>query len=80
MGVAEKPAEYAVAIVFAQSLVFAESNFSLMMGAPIIFAIFLWLTSKMLHLFGVYSVPIIRGKRSQSKSRSLNKPINESPA
>jgi hypothetical protein len=80
MGAAEKPAEYAVAIVFAQSLVFAESNFSLMVGGTLIFAILLWMTLKILHLFGAYSVPIIRGKRSQSKSRSLNKPINESPA
>lgn len=80
MAESENAADYAVAIVFAQSLVFAESNFSLMTGGVIVFAILLWLTSKMLHLFGVYSVPIIRGKRSQSKSRSLNKPINESPA
>jgi hypothetical protein len=39
-------AEYAVGIVFAQTLVFAESNLSLMLGAPIIFGILVWVISK----------------------------------
>jgi hypothetical protein len=44
----EKPADYAVAIMFAQTLVFVESNFSLQFGGVIILGILLWMLSKFL--------------------------------
>ena len=80
MGASEGPAEYAMAIVYAQSLVFAESNFSLMTGGIIIFAIILWFTVAMLQVFGVYNAPIIRNKRPRSRTEILDAPINENPA
>lgn len=62
----ETPAEYAVAIVFAQSLVFAESNFSLMMGGPIIFAVFLGFLGRLLQFIGIYTTPVIRNRKKPS--------------
>jgi hypothetical protein len=55
-------AEYAVGIVFAQSLVFAESNLSLMLGAPIIFGVIVWVICK-------FFLPIISTATSPMKRR-----------
>lgn len=50
-------ATYAVALVFAQSLVFVESNLSMMLGGVIMFAMFLWVLFKILAYFKLYSPP-----------------------
>jgi hypothetical protein len=63
MAAAEGPGEYAVAIVFAQSLVFAESNLSLMIGNIVIFAVTLWVILFGLRFFGVYEMRPIRSQR-----------------
>jgi hypothetical protein len=64
MGSAGRPLEYAVAIVFAQSLVFAESNFSLMFGGIIVFAIILVLLLLMARLLGFYETPAVSARRA----------------
>jgi hypothetical protein len=69
MSVTSGVAAYAVGIVFAQSLVFAESNLSMQLGGVIIFAIVLWVLIKFLGLVGLYSPAV--PPRSPSRGRAV---------
>jgi hypothetical protein len=69
-----------VAIVFAQTLVFAESNFSLMAGGTIVFAGSLWVVLKVLESTGDNVTPGIRGKRSRPRSGPFKNSAADKPA
>jgi len=63
---------YAVGIVFAQSLVFAESNLSMQLGGIIIFAIFLWAIAKILGFLGFFAAAPRRTRQMRSRLAAAN--------
>ena len=68
MSSSTNPADYAVAMVFAQSMIFAESNLSMQIGSVMIFAIILWVLVKFMTFFQVYAQPVRRSSLPRSRA------------